>query len=287
MTARAIVIGEGISGQATALELLERNIPVLLITGDPAPHTESAARRSGIDAAIGEGDDPERHARDLGSERALDLCRAAPELLERLSAVGVPFLREKSGPSLARSLGQSIPRTAHAGSRTASHVSRRLAARLRSFDGSALERHEGWDVVRFLSNDSGRIAGVVARDRRTGLAKAFGADGVCLATGGYAGLFDAHSSTRSRGTALGAAFRHGALLEISGTFTQEIGYAAGGLARALPDVLFANGAKLWADDPLDWDPTTSSLDDLARSIGDGAELESLGCRLLLDLGARR
>lgn len=212
----ALVVGEGIAGLATAVELLELGAPVVLLAREPAEHAESTHRHDGVEAALGDDDDPARHADDLvalAGEAARPflqaMTQAAPALVERLERLDVPFERTRKG-ELARVMltGSSRARSHHAGALTARHVSRRLAAL--ALRHEALERHVGWSVVDLVLDDDGVARGVVAQCFATGEQRAFAADGVCFAGGGHAGLFHADTlAPPGLGGLTGLALRHG------------------------------------------------------------------------------
>lgn len=256
-----LIVGNGIAGLAAAVELLERGVSVEIVTRVPASATESVARRGGFDV----DDEPELHAEDLGNAAFLEVARAAPALFERLVGLDVPFASER-----VRSLKTSRARTAHVGSATAHHVSRRLQARLRHFD--CIPR-EGLELMRLVLDDDKRVRGVLLRDLRTGKVEAIATNRVCLATGSYTGLFDDAHPTRNHGAALGRVFRQGAGLDVSGTTSLELAWDRGGVSAALPEALFANGATLAkGNEQIEINPVTTSFHELALRVGDGARL---------------
>jgi succinate dehydrogenase/fumarate reductase flavoprotein subunit len=256
-----LIVGNGIAGLATAVELLERGTAVEVVTRLPMSATESAARRGGFDV----DDEPERHAEELGNPRFLEVAKDAHTLFDRLLGLDVPFRDER-----VRSLKAKRARTAHVGSATAHHVGRRLAARLRQL---GCVPREGLELIRLVLDDASAVRGVILRDLRTGKLEALSANRVCLATGSYAGLFDDTHPTRNHGAALGRVFRQGAALEISGTTSLELAWDRGGVSASLPEVLFANGATLaTASEQIEIDPETTSFHELALRVGDGARL---------------
>lgn len=247
-----LVVGNGIAGQAAAVELLARGLSVSIVTDLPASASESAARRGGFDV----DDDPERHVADVGNPEFLDVAKDAHEIFEQLRHLDVPFSSTRT-----QSLGAQNARTALVDVSTAHHVSRRLSARLRHFGCAP---REGREFVRLVLDDSNRVRGALFRNRRTGKLEAVAAEAVCLATGGYAGLFDPVHPGRVRGAALGRVFRQGALLEISGGVRLELGWDRGGVPTALPEVLFANGVMLESEaGPIEFDPKTTTFHALA------------------------
>lgn len=247
-----LVVGNGIAGQAAAVELLARGVSVQIVTDLPAPASESVARRGGFDV----DDEPERHAAELANPEFLDVAAEANALFEELRHLDVPF-----SPNRALCLGTEHARTAHVGVATAHHVSRRLSARLRHF---ASQPREGRELWRLVLDDVGRVRGALFHDRRTGKLESVAAQAVCLATGGYAGLFDPEHAARGIGAALGRVFRQGARLELSGGARLELGWNRGGVPTALPEVLFANGARLTTETgPVEFSAKTTSFHELA------------------------
>lgn len=273
----ALVVGEGIAGLATAVELLELGAPVVLLAREPVEHAESTHRHDGVEAALGDDDDPARHADDLvalAGEAARPflqaMTQAAPALVERLERLDVPFERTRKG-ELARVMltGSSRARSHHAGALTARHVSRRLAAL--ALRHEALERHVGWSVVDLVLDDDGVARGVVAQCFATGEHRAFAADGVCFAGGGHAGLFHADTlAPPGLGGLTGLALRHGAeLMAPERVSLHPLSYRAGGFVRRLPRRLLAMGASIDAG-LLD----LSSLDRGPLRVAAGSALEA-------------
>jgi len=250
--ARVLIVGEGIAGLATALDLCERGVPVTLIARQSAPACESSARHDGLDAALGEEDSPERHADDLvqlGADRdAVEaMCERAPDILRRLERMGIPLERTtKDVLRLEKLPGASVARTAHAGDVTARHVARRLLQRLLGFEArGVLQREVGWQVLDLVRDDASRVVGCVARHFASGEIAGFPAARVCLASGGHLGLFwSGGHAPPALGAATAVAFRHGAdVVGVRRTRSVELAYAAGGFTRLLPERLLAQDVR--------------------------------------------
>jgi succinate dehydrogenase/fumarate reductase flavoprotein subunit len=284
---RVLVLGEGIAGQAAAVALCERGVPVRALALEPAPASESVANREGLDAALDDGDTPEQHAADLlalaggaGNEAAiLALCQAAPGIAQRLSALGVPFERNRDGAfRLLETRGSSRARTLSVSTLTACHVSRRLSARMRAFEASGeLVRAVGVELMRLVLDDSGTVIGVVTRDVVTGELSVHPANGVCLATGGFLGLHAADQlAVRPLGGALARVHRAGAALENLSSTSRGLGYRAAGTVRVLPEALVALGAL--SDDETVLDLTSAQRSDARARAGPALQalLESTG-----------
>lgn len=251
----ALVVGEGIAGQATALALAAAAIPVLLLAREPAEHTESTHRHDGFDAARGADDSPSRHLDDLlavagpGSRPFLEsMTNGASAQLERLERLEIPFERERDGDLVLSQLkGSSVARSVHAESMTARHLSRRLSALLAKYEVSGqLHRYVGWTVVDLVLDDDGSACGVVAQCFATGELRSFEANGVCLASGGHTGLF-MHDTLAPGGLGgvTGLALRRGASVVAPGSVSvHPLCYRAAGFVRRLPRRLESMNADL-------------------------------------------
>ncbi|WP_127088458.1 L-aspartate oxidase [Aquabacter cavernae] len=219
-TDRVIVVGAGLAGIATALELAP--LPVLLVAPD-ADRTRpaipaSALAQGGIAAALGPDDHPAFHAQDTQAAGA-GLCDpalvarvtgAAERVVAQLLAWGVPLDRDADG-TLARGLeaAHGRARILHAGGdATGRHVLEALAAR------AAAAPH-----VTRLTARAHRL--VVREDRVTGLwcetptgpPVFLSARAVVLATGGIGGLYAATTNpSGALGAGLALAARAGAVL---------------------------------------------------------------------------
>jgi succinate dehydrogenase / fumarate reductase, flavoprotein subunit len=226
---RVIVVGGGVSGLAAARGLARAGVPVLLLSRCEPRRAPSVIDTDGFNAACSRGDSPEKHLADtlaasegLGATAATSaMVKAAPALLEELLGLGVAFQ-----PEAIESPGNSRPRTFYCGSSTGQQLLYALDDALRVFGRMPVrdrfraatteplvERRIGWDMLRLVFDDDRRVVGVVAREVSTGVLKAFRGQAVCLATGGFAGLYGGSAaSLQSAGSAIGVVVRQGALL---------------------------------------------------------------------------
>ncbi|MEP9376826.1 L-aspartate oxidase [Aquabacter sp. CN5-332] len=213
---RVIVVGAGLAGVVTALELAP--LPVLLI----APRTADEATRfaqGGIAVAMGADDAPHLHAADTHAAGA-GLCDAdivakvteeGPRIVERLLAWGVAFDREADGAiALGLEAAHGRSRILHAGGdATGRSVLDTLIARARS--APHLERRADLTAVRLKVLD-GCVAGLWCRDEDGALVLVRGR-AVVLATGGLGGLYASTTNPLSAvGSGLAMAARAGAVL---------------------------------------------------------------------------
>lgn len=222
---RVIVVGGGVAGLATALELAPLPVTVLVPTR-AGTDAATAWAQGGIAAAIGEDDAPALHAADTLSAAAglgdPDVARrvtdAAPAAIDRLIGWGVDFDREAGGSGhpakLARlALGleaaHSRRRIVHArGDGTGKAVIDALVIAARRTP--SIEILEDARAVE-LAVDDGAVTGVHAL--MAGQRIFLPARGVVLATGGVGGLYERTTNPLvAVGSGLALAARAGAVL---------------------------------------------------------------------------
>jgi L-aspartate oxidase len=110
-----LVIGSGASGLAAAVSAEHAGARVALATKGSIQSCNSAKAQGGIQAAFGEDDSPELHARDIwaSSHETADmglveiLTSEASSAIHWLEQLGVEFTKENGGYRLARCGGGS------------------------------------------------------------------------------------------------------------------------------------------------------------------------------------
>ncbi|WP_192253343.1 L-aspartate oxidase [Mesorhizobium silamurunense] len=214
---RPVIIGAGIAGLMTALQLAPE--PVLLLSRSPlGADASSMWAQGGLAASLGDDDDPALHLSDTlaagdglcDAQAARRIVYAAPAAIEYLARFGVRFDRTPAGAlRLGLEAAHTRRRIVHArGDGSGREVMRALIAAVGSTPTIAVI--EGFEARR-LAMEDGRIAGVLASGP-TGPAFLATAR-VVLATGGIGGLF--HDSTNplgSCGQGLALAAHAGAVL---------------------------------------------------------------------------
>jgi L-aspartate oxidase len=149
---RVVIIGAGVAGLMTALELAPR--PVIVLSKAPLGAEGSTLwAQGGIAAAMADDDDPALHAADTidagdgltDPKIAERFALAAPQVIERLSRLGVRFDRTQDGRyALGLEAAHSRPRIVHAGGdgtgREITRASLRLGERGRSLFSRASRR---------------------------------------------------------------------------------------------------------------------------------------------------
>jgi L-aspartate oxidase len=137
-TADVIVIGSGVAGLTTALNLRSHNLSVLLVTKARIDEGSTKWAQGGIAAALGPGDTPDQHKKDtlaagagLCDLAAVDvLVSEGPEAVRKLIARGAVFDKSETGEiALTREGGHLRNRILHAGGdATGAEVSRALVS---------------------------------------------------------------------------------------------------------------------------------------------------------------
>lgn len=214
----AIVVGGGLAGMLTALEL--RPLRVALVSYESLGEaTSSAWAQGGIAAAVGHDDSPALHTDDTVAaggglvERrvAARLANDAPHAIERIVEFGVRFDRNAAAEySLGREAAHSRRRILRAGGdATGAELVRAIAAAVRA--SREIVRIEGARALDVLRAADGSVAGVAIR--RGGVRERLVAPAVVLATGGLGGLYRYTTNpTASRGSGIAIAARAGARL---------------------------------------------------------------------------
>jgi len=212
-----IVIGAGVAGLMTALELAPR--PVLVLSKAPLGAEGSTLwAQGGVAAAIGADDSPALHAADTIAAGdgltdpaiAEQFARAAPDAIERLSRLGARFDRTRDGAyALGLEAAHRRARIVHAGGDgTGREIMRALvAAACRT---PSIDILEGFEARRLVVEDNA-VRGIVAAGPSGAVMLA--TDKIVIATGGIGGLFaDSTNPLSSFGQGLALAARAGAAM---------------------------------------------------------------------------
>lgn len=215
-----LVIGSGISGLWTALELVEQGERVALVTKQNLMDSNTRYAQGGIAAAIANDDNPELHFHDT-LEAGAGLCdeepvrvltSEGPSQLSALIEAGVRFDREADG-SLATTLeaAHSRRRVVHAlGDATGYEIERALVERARQTPAIDLLEHT---FALELVVQDGRCRGAVVLDAE-GQVRYLAARAVVLAAGGV-GRAWSHTTNPATATGDGIALAYRAGAEIS------------------------------------------------------------------------
>jgi L-aspartate oxidase len=190
-----IIIGSGIAGLYTALLAMEHGT-VLILTKGSIEDCNTQYAQGGIAAAVGPEDSPRYHLDDTlaagaglcNEEAARILAEQGPRAIAELVRLGVIFDTTNGEVALGREAAHRMPRVLHAGGDgTGAQIELTLAALARS---SRIHVQEYVTTTRLLlSDDGGRVIGVVGLDSRTGTESEYFGTYTVLATGGAGRLY--------------------------------------------------------------------------------------------------
>lgn len=267
---RVAVVGAGIAGLSTAVELAAAKVCVDLFSAAPARRAPSGSIQSGINraSAAGTADDHFELTLQVGEFLASQspvrgMVDAAPGIIDRLDRMGVPFHRTPEGRLDTRRSGNGALRGVFAGATTGLHVLTALDEQARRWEGELavdhrgapipgeplLRRFEFWDLVGLVKDDAGACIGLTAQDLRTMVIRSLPFDAVVLATGGFGALFGAASgaSVGADGFGIVAGYRAGAA--IANAEFLQLGATAihgrGGKAVIVGEAARAEGGRVW------------------------------------------
>jgi len=221
-SADVVVIGSGVAGLTTALNLRSHGLSVLLVTKARIDEGSTKWAQGGIAAALGPGDTPDQHKKDtliagagLCDSKAVDvLVSEGPEAVRKLIAQGAVFDKSETGEiALTREGGHLRDRILHAGGdATGAEVSRALLTAVKNDRGIEIIEHAL--AIDALKSKSGRVCGVllhvIGAGSRDGVGSAL-ARAVVVATGGLGQVYSQTTNPAvSTGDGVALALRAGA-----------------------------------------------------------------------------
>jgi succinate dehydrogenase / fumarate reductase flavoprotein subunit len=228
---RVIVVGSGLAGAAAAASLGELGYNVDCFCFQDSPRrAHSIAAQGGINAAKNyqnDGDSVFRLFYDTikgGDYRAREanvyrLAESSVKIIDQCVAQGVPFAREYGGHLANRSFGGAqVSRTFYARGQTGQQLLLGAYSALsRAIEMKRVTMHSRTEMLDLVvvpdEKGVGHAKGIVTRDLVTGEVRAWAADAVVLATGGYGNVF--YLSTNAQGcnvTATWRAYKRGAYM---------------------------------------------------------------------------
>ncbi len=187
------ILGNGVAAQRALLASIQGGVTAIHLASDAWGGSDEQAHYAGIATSI-EEDDHIGHRYDtiVGAEYLSDQTvvdtwlREAPRELSLLERWGLNTERSADGSiSLSPSLGQSIPRVAHAGDLTGRELSRILDEQRLKHSGQV--RHD-WVPIRLLLED-GSVRGVVGINTDSGEPETILSKSVILAGSGFSGAW--------------------------------------------------------------------------------------------------
>ena len=220
-----IMVGTGVAGAAAAASLGQMGYNVKVFCYQDSPRrAHSVAAQGGINATKNYRNDNDSDYRlfyDMikgGDFRAREanVYRAAEvsnNIIDQLTAQGVPFAREYGGTLATRSFGGvQVSRTFYASGQTGQQVLLgSYSALKREISKGTVTMYERRQMMEIVVRD-GKARGIVCRNLVTGEMERYSAHAVVLATGGYGTIYFLSTlAVNSSGAAAYAAYKKGAL----------------------------------------------------------------------------
>ncbi|MCH9703555.1 MAG: succinate dehydrogenase flavoprotein subunit, partial [Chlamydiae bacterium] len=256
----AIVIGGGLAGLACAMRLCERGIHVKLISLTKVKRSHSVCAQGGINAALnlkGEDDSPLIHAYDTikggdflaDQPPILEMCLAAPHIIQMFDRFGCPFNRTPTGHLDARRFGGTLyNRTVFCGASTGQQLLYTLDEQVRRHEAKGLvQKYENHEFLRLIRDDEGRSCGIVMMNLFNQKLEELRADAVVVASGGPGMIFKlSTNSTFCTGAANGRLYRAG-MHYANGEFIQIHPTSIPGLdkLRLISESVRGEGGRIW------------------------------------------
>ncbi len=198
-----LILGSGAAGLSCALHL-PAGLRVAILSKNAVDEGSTQWAQGGIAAVMDAGDSVENHIHDtldagvglpdpLVVER---IAREAPQLMDWLQRLGMPFTREQGKLHLTREGGHSHRRVAHAHDATGAALETTLlhAARARK-TLTLLDNHTAIDLITTQrlgltqTPEDNRCVGVYALNRSSGHIETLRAHCIVLATGGASKVY--------------------------------------------------------------------------------------------------
>jgi len=207
-TTKMLIIGSGAAGLTAALTLAKTH-KVLVLAKGPLTSGSTAWAQGGIAAVLEAGDSFEEHIRDtmvagagLNRRETVEfVIEHAPEAIDRLCELGVPFNREGKDLHLTREGGHSHRRIVHVADATGWAVQAALLKAAEASpnitllpDRSCIDLITGRHEERY--SGSGRVWGVYALDPATGRVEAHVARATIMAAGGAGRVYQFSTAPR-------------------------------------------------------------------------------------------
>ena len=222
MSHDVIIVGSGAAGLTAALELAEQ-VKVLVLAKGAIDGGSTAWAQGGIAAVLDAGDTFENHIRDtmvagagLNRRETVEFVIShAPQAIDRLVELGVPFNTEGKDLHLTREGGHSHRRIVHVDDATGRAVLDALLRAAEAHPNITLLPHRACiDLITGRHEErysgSGRVWGVYALNEQTGQVEVHTARATILASGGAGRVYQFSTAPRgATGDGIAMAWRAG------------------------------------------------------------------------------
>jgi succinate dehydrogenase / fumarate reductase flavoprotein subunit len=202
-TRRVIMVGGGLAGLAGTARIAEAGLCVDLFSLVPVKRSHSVCAQGGINACNPvarqqgyseyEHFDESIYGGDFLAHQppVYEMAYWAPRIIDLLDRMGVPFNRTAEGQRDLRLFGGSLYKRTHfAGATTGQQLLYALDEQVRRRESEGkVTKYEYWEFLAPVIGRDGACVGIVAQDVRTMQIRAFRADAVVMATGGYGNVY--------------------------------------------------------------------------------------------------
>lgn len=255
-----IVVGGGLAGLSAALKLAEHGCHTKIVSVTKVKRSHSVCAQGGINAAInlkGEEDSPLIHAYDTikggdflaNQPPVLEMCLAAPAIINMMARFGCPFNRTPEGNLDFRRFGGTLyNRTAFCGASTGQQLLYALDEQVRRYETlGRVEKFESHEFMRLILDEQGVARGIVLMDLFNLKLHVLKANAVIFATGGPGLIFKkSTNSTFCTGAANGRLYKQG-MIYANGEFIQIHPTAIPGQdkLRLMSESIRGEGGRIW------------------------------------------
>lgn len=219
--AQVIVVGGGLAGLWATLVIAAAGFSIRVFSLFEVRRSHSVCAQGGINAVLnlkGQHDSIHQHVIDTikGGEYLANqppvqsLCADAPGLIHTFERMGVTFSRTPEGLLDLRLFGGvKNKRAVFAGASTGQQLLYGVDQQVRRLESEGLvTKHEFWEFLSLLKDADGRCRGIVAMDLKGLEVRAFPAEAVVIATGGFGQLYAPKTTTSTNATGAAASRCH-------------------------------------------------------------------------------
>lgn len=241
---KIIVVGSGIAGLTATLFLAEKDVDVVLLSNLKLKTASSITDDGGINAAINQTDDPQKHFQDtvvysegLANQTLIhQMCHMAPNIINIMQRIGVVFDKTKEHSLKTKAFfGGDMPRLLDSHVPLGQQVLKCLTEQVYCLSSqNNINIYEDWEFLSVVLDHQESCRGIVAQSKVSMEMVVLKADAVIFATGDMSAVFG-RASTRgiaNSGYSIFQLYRQGAFLAHC-EFCQFYPYSIKGVDKSL------------------------------------------------------